>query len=64
MHQTNNISSIQLFSEFFHENQKELNIFKKHANIANYCRDAGFLCIFVTIIYLTSRDGSFLLYDI
>lgn len=32
--------------------------------MANYCRDAGFLCIFVTIIYLTSRDGSFLLYDI
>ncbi|KAB4429633.1 RNA polymerase sigma-70 factor, partial [Bacteroides thetaiotaomicron] len=23
MHQTNNISSIQLFSEFFHENQEK-----------------------------------------
>ena len=41
-----------------------MNVFKKHANIANNCRDAGFLCIFVTIIYLTSRDGSYLLYDI
>ncbi len=44
--------------------KQALNVFKKHANITKNCRDAGFLCTFVTIIYLTSRDGSFLLYDI